>query len=172
MMYKKIFIGLVVVLILSGAIKGIGLIGDYYKQFPSDIVKIQIDKESFKNSDDTYPRTVKVNYHLPIDSPLISDDVVYAFKGSNREYWKITILKKTDEGYIVEYGNKNYKNYLIEDIENFGFNGYMEPTEFNGSFDVTFYNWSGMEDFFDELDVNEEWRGVFLHMKEREEENE
>lgn len=170
MKLKHIFIGLGIIFSISGSIKVIDLIHDYYEQFPDEIIKINTTISL--DEDYKYPKKVEVKYYIPIDSPLINEDVVYAFKGSEKEYWDVTILRKTDNGFVVELSEDGEENFLIQDPKEFGFKGYLDPTEINGTFEMTFNTEKGMTSFFSELEGNSEWTKVYLHMLERGEEDE
>ena len=165
--YGYIALELTLTGVLSGGYIGFEKIGAYYSQFPDTIIKInsEVSKEEAENFE--YPKEIEIDYALPTDSPLLQEGYAYAFKGGPKDLWEISVLKKTDEGYVIEEGED--KAFVVENPKKFGFKAIVEPTKHNGSFTITFQDASDYSSFLREFDGNSRWRDAFLHMKEKQE---
>lgn len=165
---KNIALGLGILGVASGSYLGIEKLHDYYSQFPDTIVKITSETSEEEAEKFEYPKEIEIDYALPSGSPLLEEGYAYAFSGGPHDYWEISVLKKTDEGYVIEQGED--KEFIVDNPKKFGFKGIIEPTKHNGSFKIKFQSNSDFSSFLSEFDSNGNWEDAFLHMKEKQDE--
>lgn len=164
---KNMAIGLLITGALSGGYMGLDAIAGYYAQFPDTIMKVQssVPKEATEKME--FPQEIEMYYALPKSSPLLEEGYAYGISGGGDDFWEVSVLKKTSDGYIIEMGDD--KEFLVEDPKQFGFKGIIEPHKQNGSFKMTFPTQNQFESFLDAFDGNGKWQDAFLYMKEAKE---